>query len=1063
MPHHLIRCVALATLVPLVQPVRGETPTAPDLPRVPPPARTHVPFQSRDLIQPINGGTDRPMELLEATDLNVTFVERTPRYDFDAAKNNPDPGDSVTFRGHIKNWGTSSVPSVVYRWQLDDVTVHSDTLVNVGPGEERVVTWSWTWADGNHWIKLTADPDDLVAESSEANNELEDRTNAIIAGFWVEQSVYDYFHQYQQDLGVGSNSWEDWIQRHMAKQNDLYEQAIWPISPQGALDRVRIDKLVVVPDGALPLNGGLPSNHPDTSDKTVDLMWGFPATLLDGTFYADHTSTSENNPFYLEKSLLHELGHARYLIDCYGFDVHNTASYHSVQIWEGSTYVAGSAYMPFIAWGEVLYYNQSGGVMSGPYGFQWSPYETAALNLIAGQRALCGNYNAPCNIGVYLQDLPANNHVRFADGFDRPRANASVRIYRAGTGPGWYGKTFDNTPDAEYTTDAQGYIDLPRNPFNPGGSIAHTYGHANGVMILRIQHVEQIWYRFMEASDFNMAYWAGDTQHAYYTVVLDGPNDDTDADSLPDDWEIQHFGDLSHNANVDEEPDGLTNLEEFNHGTDPLDPDSDGDGLSDGDEVHIHGTDPAAADTDQDGLDDAAELAGGTDPNDADTDDDLMTDGWEVANGLDPLVNDSALDPDNDGFANVDEFNANTDPMAPWSIPVPPQPGQALDFDGVDDFVELGDVAVSGSQLAVEAWVYPQAAGAARVLEKLEDYGVQLTAGNTVRFVTKHGFTWDNLDGQVPCNPDEWAHIACVLDGNNKSIYINGQLDTQTSYGFDVKVTTNSLIMGADSPGAGQGYFDAVIDDVRVWSVGRSEADIQATMNIGLSGSEAGLVGYWNLDEGSGQIANDLAGAHDGRLGTSSGPDNADPVWVVSNVVPDPSAGAGPAISSVVHPDAVAVDVPAVVTATISDAAGGDEGVAAAILYYAYGWPFNDFSVAGAGPGGSGDGTWSFTIPAQGPTHQGQSLLFFLRADDGAGNPSFATNNEQLYAFAIGTPGDWDGDGDVDLADHAGFMGCLSGPGGGPLDPGCAAVDFDGDDDADLQDFAALQALFGGS
>lgn len=39
--------------------------------------------------------------------------------------------------------------------------------------------------------------------------------------------------------------------------------------------------------------------------------------------------------------------------------------------------------------------------------------------------------------------------------------------------------------------------------------------------------------------------------------------------------------------------DGLTNLEEFQHGTDPNNPDTDGDGISDGDEVHKFHTDPS--------------------------------------------------------------------------------------------------------------------------------------------------------------------------------------------------------------------------------------------------------------------------------------------------------------------------------------------------------------------------------------------------------------------------------------------------------------------------------------
>ena len=465
----------------------------------------------------------------QATDLDVTYIERLPRYDYDAAKNQPAAGDAVTFRGHVENWGTTSFDAVPYRWQLDGVTVTSGTAA-IAAGQEALLQLPWTWQSGVHRVKLTVDADDTIDEVSETNNEIEDRTNAIIAGFWVEQSAYAYFHQYQKDLGVGSNSWEDWIQRQMRRQNQASADAIWPISPQGVLDRVRIDKVVVVADGALPLNGGVPTNQPDRFDKTVDLMWGFPASQVQApsTMYADHTTVSENNMFYIERSLIHELGHARYLIDSYGFDVSNNASkggYDAVQILEGATPVAGSPLMPFLAFDEVLYYNHSGGIMTGPYEFQWSPYEAGALNLIAGQRASCGNYNAPCNIGVYLQNLPESNHVRFVDNASFPLVNANVRIYRATPASGiWYGKTFDNVYDAEYTTDSNGYVHLPRNPFTGGDPIQHGYGYANGVLIFRIQHFGKVWYRFFEVSDLNLQYWQGNTQDAYYTIVLDGAN-----------------------------------------------------------------------------------------------------------------------------------------------------------------------------------------------------------------------------------------------------------------------------------------------------------------------------------------------------------------------------------------------------------------------------------------------------------------------------------------------------------------------------------------------------------
>lgn len=113
-------------------------------------------------------------------------------------------------------------------------------------------------------------------------------------------------------------------------------------------------------------------------------------------------------------------------------------------------------------------------------------------------------------------------------------------------------------------------------------------------------------------------------------------------------------------------PSGTTVEYRLGHGTDPLDADTDGDGLSDGDEVCLHRTNPLRADSDGDGLSDMRELALGTDPMSPDTDGDGLLDGWEAAHGLDPLVpsgDDGAdADVDGDGLTNIQEQRRGTDP-----------------------------------------------------------------------------------------------------------------------------------------------------------------------------------------------------------------------------------------------------------------------------------------------------------------------------------------------------------------------------------------------------------------
>ena len=91
---------------------------------------------------------------------------------------------------------------------------------------------------------------------------------------------------------------------------------------------------------------------------------------------------------------------------------------------------------------------------------------------------------------------------------------------------------------------------------------------------------------------------------------------------------------------LDSDGDGLTDWEEIHiYGTDPYNPDTDGDGLSDYEEVKIYGTDPLNPDTDYDGLSDYEEVRiYGTDPLNWDTDGGGVSDGHEVLeDGTDPL------------------------------------------------------------------------------------------------------------------------------------------------------------------------------------------------------------------------------------------------------------------------------------------------------------------------------------------------------------------------------------------------------------------------------------------
>lgn len=103
---------------------------------------------------------------------------------------------------------------------------------------------------------------------------------------------------------------------------------------------------------------------------------------------------------------------------------------------------------------------------------------------------------------------------------------------------------------------------------------------------------------------------------------------------------------------ADLDGDGLTNDQEKALGTDPRNPDTDNDGLKDGEEIKSFVTDPLKSDTDGDGVDDGRELELGLNPTSSDTDADKLADGRELELGTNPKV----ADTDGDGLSDGEEF-----------------------------------------------------------------------------------------------------------------------------------------------------------------------------------------------------------------------------------------------------------------------------------------------------------------------------------------------------------------------------------------------------------------------
>ncbi len=202
-----------------------------------------------------------------------------------------------------------------------------------------------------------------------------------------------------------------------------------------------------------------------------------------------------------------------------------------------------------------------------------------------------------------------------------------------------------------------------------------------------------------------------------------------------------------------------------------------------------------------------------------------------------------------------------------------------LNFDGVDDYVTMSGFVTPLLQTTTvevrakltggagtvrtglstrEALIFPSGF---RVLAAAEntwqlEYGDNLAVGFQV------------LQGP-PVTEGQWTHLAALLDlpGGLVLLSIDGLPVARTTSASLFPLIVPSMRFGADTVTSAD-FFVGRIDEVRTWDYVRGPAEILADMNRRLvgDGTEAGLMSYWPMDEGTGLTAQDSCGGDHGTL-----------------------------------------------------------------------------------------------------------------------------------------------------------------------------------------------------
>jgi hypothetical protein len=200
-------------------------------------------------------------------------------------------------------------------------------------------------------------------------------------------------------------------------------------------------------------------------------------------------------------------------------------------------------------------------------------------------------------------------------------------------------------------------------------------------------------------------------------------------------------------------------------------------------------------------------------------------------------------------------FRGNNNYVAP--IAVATSQANALDFDGIDDYVDCGiNTSLNlRSSMTIELWIKPNQNMGNGKWDRLVNkdwytgyfFGGKEGATNALAVA----LSGDLNAAVTPNNTIDigvWQHVGFVFDdpANTIKIYKNGVLISTSTWNGTITGNPNSSLTLSQSSET----FNGAMDDVRIWNVARTQTEIQTNMNTELAGTETGLKAYYLFNQG---------------------------------------------------------------------------------------------------------------------------------------------------------------------------------------------------------------------
>ncbi|WP_418513512.1 HYR domain-containing protein [Corallibacter sp.] len=163
-----------------------------------------------------------------------------------------------------------------------------------------------------------------------------------------------------------------------------------------------------------------------------------------------------------------------------------------------------------------------------------------------------------------------------------------------------------------------------------------------------------------------------------------------------------------------------------------------------------------------------------------------------------------------------------------------PNCGNYIDFDGVDDYVSFGNNHDVSGSFSFESWIKPHSInGQIQTIFSKRDAN-NLSTGYDLRLVN-NTISFHANGTSISANgitSNRWHHIAVTFDGSNYKLYVDG-IDMNTKHGPNPTPNPYAMLLGAmyqinDTP---TNHFNGWLDEIRVWNVALTTAQIREMMN----------------------------------------------------------------------------------------------------------------------------------------------------------------------------------------------------------------------------------------